>query len=208
MNGDVAILITVAVGFAALVGGAVWLGRTAHQRTRENLRALADRLGLTFAPGKGWFGHPRADGRRRGKPLELFNYTTGSGKSRQVWSAIRARPAAAGDLTFTIRPQGFGTKVLGFFGAKEIAVGDRAFDDAWFVRTNQPDFFRAALIPEIRDKFAAARQAGAKGHFALEKGVVVYAEAGTFYDRGRCARFETLAEVVCDLADIAEVSIR
>lgn len=208
MNGDVAVVIILVAVFAGLVGGACWLGYLTQRRARENLRALAARLGLTFAPGRGWFGRSRADGHRRGKPLEFFNYTTGSGKSQQVWSAMRVRPAMSGGLSFTIQPQGFGTKVLGLFGAREITVGDRGFDDAWFVQTNQPDFFRAALIAEIREKFAAARQAGAKGRFTLEKGAVAYVEQGTFYDRRRCARFELLAELVCDLADIAEVSAR
>lgn len=208
MNGDVVAVILVFALFAGLVAGALRLGYVTQRRARENLRQLAARLGLVFQPGKGWFGPPRAEGQWRGKPLEIVTYATGSGKSRQVWSAIKVRPAATGGLTFLLQPQGLGTKVLEMFGAREITVGDREFDGAWFVQSNQPDFLRAALIPEVRAKFSAARQAGAKGRFRLEKGVVSYVEPGTFFDRKRGPRYAVLVDVVGDLADIAEVAGR
>jgi hypothetical protein len=91
------------------------------------------------------------------------------------------------------------------FGAREITVDDATFDAAWFVQTNQPEYFRAALVGEIRDQFMAARRAGASGIFQLENGVVKYAEQGTFGNAGRRQRYELIAPLLCDLADVAEV---
>ena len=51
----------------------------------------------------------------------------------------------------------------------------------------------------------AARRAGATGSFQLEYGVVKYAEQGTFGNDGRRQRYELIAPLLCDLADVAEV---
>ncbi len=173
------------------------------------VQGMATRLGLGLPPPKLVLGMfyppPRATGMIRGKRVEIFNFSTGSGKSRKTWSALSAAPQASGGLTFSFVRQGLGTRLRGMFGAKEIKVGDRVFDEHWFIETNQPDFFRAALLPELRVKFSIREGATPPGSFTLEDGVVKYVEAGSFSSDEKCARFEHLIEVVCDLADVAEV---
>lgn len=156
-----------------------------------------------FVAGKNW-EPPRITGSLRGKQVELSSYTTGSGKSRKTWAAISVMPTQAVALTFSISRQGFLTKLQTLFGAREITVGDRAFDDRWFIQTNKPDFFQAALLPELRAKIDAAASGGARGEFKLQDGAVRYAEQGGFTDE-RCARYEALLPLLCDLADVAEV---
>ncbi|HEY9249269.1 MAG TPA: hypothetical protein VIO38_09065, partial [Rariglobus sp.] len=158
----------------------------------------------TFVPGTGWFGAPRITGMMRGKQVEVFTFTTGAGKSRKTWAAASARTATPVRLTWVISPRGFATKVRVFFGAKGIATGDPAFDGRWFVQTNNPEFLRAALLPELRAKIDAVSGGRAKGEFRLEGGVVRYAEQGGFGGE-RCDRYEALPPVLCDLADVAEV---
>lgn len=192
--------------FAAGVVLAVWGGFRARRKAHERMAALAGRLGLEFVAAKGWTGHARITGSVRGKRVEFFNYTTGSGKSQKHWSAVSVTPASTGSLTFALCKQGFVTKVRALFGAKEITVGDAAFDARWFIQTNQPDFFRAALMPELRVKLDAALAGAMKGgKIKLEAGAVRYEEQGTFTAE-RCARYEALLPVLCDLADVAEVS--
>lgn len=195
------------VGFTGLV---LWMSATGSQKIWRNGQRLAETLGLTPEPGapkwKWFYPAPRATGTIRGKRVELFSYTTGAGKSRRHWVAISAAPSVAGSLTLSLARQGLATRVLELFGAKEVQVGDPAFDQRWFIRTNQPDFVRAALLPELRLKLAALDAADAlRGSFELKDGVVKYAEEGSFYDDARCSRFAAVADVVCDLADIAEV---
>lgn len=191
-------------GFVGFAGFALWLAAKASAQTRENVRGLAGRLGLeleSVQPVLGFFySSPRAAGRIRGKTVRLYTYTTGSGKSQHTWSAVAATPAVDGGLTFALARQGFGTKLLELFGAKEITVGNAAFDGAWFVQTNEPDYFRAALLPELQEKFRPLQ-----GACKLEKGVVTYVEQGAFTGEERSRRFECATEIVCDLADIAEV---
>lgn len=195
------------VGFLAFVGLALFLGAKASARNRELVGQLAGRLGLELEAAKPALGvfypSPRAHGRIRGKAVSLYNYTTGSGKSRTTWSAVSATPAADAGLNFWFARQGFATKVQEFFGYKEIIVGSPEFDAAWFVQTNKPDFLRPALLPELLEKFREFR-----GAFKLEKGQVTYVERGQFDSEERCRRFENAVGLACDLADIAEVYAR
>ena len=197
----------IVVGFLAFTGLILWLGAKASAQTRERVGQLAGRLGLELEAAQPVLGifypSPRASGRIRGKLVALYNYTTGSGKSRTTWSAVSATPAADGGLTFAFTRQGFGTKLQELFGAKEIVVGSPEFDAAWFVQTNAPDFLCAALLPELLGKFRDFR-----GAFKLERGQVVYVEQGQFDREERCRRFEAAVGLVCDLADIAEVHAR
>jgi len=209
MQSDVLIPVLAAVMGLAIVGLIGWAGASSSRRTRDQAQRLADTLGLALDPAQPVLGlfwpNPRGTGTIRERRVEFFNYTTGSGKSRTTWSALTARPRADGGLTFHLRKQGLGTKVMELFGTKEITVDDAAFDAAWFVQTNQPDYFRAALVGEIRDRFMAALRAGATGSFLLEYGEVKYAERGTFGNDRRRQRYELIAPLLCDLADVAEV---
>jgi len=190
----------------------IWAGIRQGKRARENLRQLADSLGLQMdetPPALGMFyTNFRAGGTRRGRRVEVFAYATGSGKSRTQWCAVSASAPAAGGLTFHLQRQGFATKLVQMFGAKEITVGDAEFDRAWFIQTNQPESFGAALLPELREKIAALlRELGSQGRglqFKLEQGVVRYSEMGNFADTHRCQRIQSAADIVCDLADVAE----
>jgi hypothetical protein len=198
---------------AAGLGLAVWAAARQGRRTTDNLRELAEQLGLEFvarAPVLGvFYPEARATGQMRGKRVEVFSFSTGSGKSRVWWCAVAAAVPAAGGLTFHLRRQGFGTKVMELFGAREIQMGEPEFDRTWFVQTNQPEFLRAALLPELRGKINTVvhdpGRAARSPEFRLEQAAVRYAEIGSFADAAGCARCRRAAEIVCDLADLAEV---
>jgi len=171
------------------------------------MAVFAGRLGFTLVPGARKTDYPRITGTVRGKHLEFFNYTTGAGKSRVHWVAVSVAPSVPARLTFRLSRQGLLSKVQEFFGASEITVGDPVFDGQWFIETNRPEFFRAALLPELRAKIEAARAVAPKqvrGEFRLEDGRVRYAEQGTFSEE-RCGRYEAMLPLLCDLADVAEV---
>ena len=181
----------------------------ASKRSHESFSRLAEGLELTLEPPEMTLGlfrsAPRASGQRRGKKLELYTYTTGSGKSRTTWAAVSAQPRADGGLKFKLTRQGFGSKIAQLFGTKEIQVGDAAFDAAWFIETNRADFFAAALLPELRARIHEKTQGATRASLKLEHGKVVYSEVGGFFDEARCARLASMADVVSDFADIAEV---
>lgn len=202
------------VGFFVVVIGLVgWAAARQTKLAAENVRRIAETLGLEFSakpPALGLFySEARATGQMRGKRVALFPFSTGSGKSRTQWSAVSAAVPTASSLTFHLRRQGFGTRVMELFGAREIQVGDAEFDRVWFIQTNQPEFFREALLPELREKISAlVRELGTQGRgmeFKLEQGMVRYAEIGSFSQEDCCQRCVRAADIVCDLADVAEV---
>jgi hypothetical protein len=117
-------------------------------------------------------------------------------------------PQSHGNLVFHITVQGFGSRILELFGSREIVVGDPAFDGKWFIRTNQPEFFQAALIPELRARLSAAMSdisSVRRPSFKLEAGTLVYSEAGNFANDACCTRMLALKDVMSDFTDIAEV---
>lgn len=205
------VIMIATVGFTALM---VVLAIKQWERARQNVEQLAKRLGLTPAPAERRFaflGQPSASGTLGGKAARLYAFTTGSGKSRTRWTALGVQPAATGNLTFHLSRQGLGTRISQLFGAREITVGDPEFDRTWFIETNQPEFFRAALIPELRARITTAFDHSGRAHRAmikLEAGTVAYAEAGDFSDERRCERIAQMAPVLIDFADVAEVFAR
>jgi hypothetical protein len=193
--------------FIVVFGIIVRVGITLAHKAQANVRTLAERLKLQFMETKPALGlfprHPEAKGTIRGKSVRIYNYTSGSGKNKSTWSALAVTPAAHGGLTFGLMHEGFGSKLLGLFGSREVQVGNPAFDREWYIRTNAPEFFAAALLPEIQGKIQAN-----PGSWNLKDGVIVYNERGLFSDAARCERFATVADTACDLADIAEVYAR
>ena len=199
------LLVFALLGIAVLAFFAIiWrIGIALSRKALANMQRLAERLNLQVVEQSAKLGihpYPEARGTIRGKVVRIYNYTTGSGKSKTTWAAMTVTPRAHGGLTFALTREGLGSKFMSLFGAKEVKVGNPEFDDRWFVRSNAPEFFAAALIPEIQAKINRL-----PGTWKLENGAVTYTERGLFTDADRCERFAHLAVAACDLADIAEV---
>ena len=193
-----------------VVGGLLmWWGAVQGRRAAANLRALAQRLGFEYLEDQRvlWITTAIVTGQRDGREVRFFTFITRTGKSSTTWRAVSVRPRAIGGLLFNVQPQGLVTKLNEFFVTEEITVGDAAFDAAWFLETNEPEFLRAALVPEVRTKLMAVHATiRSGGNFQLQEAAVRYVEAGTFVDAETCLRLERMLPVLDDLADIAEVS--
>lgn len=198
-------------GFVAFCAWLVTWGMKHAKKVRSNFQQLAAQLGFVFverAKRAVFDSSLTATGEIDGRAAQLLSYTTGSGKHQVTWAAISLTPRADGGLQFELSRQGLGTTISRLFGAREITVGEPAFDSAWFIQTNQPDFFQAALLPELQTRITAAltgSDAVQRPSFKLESGSVVYREAGDFGSDLRCARIAALTAVLSDLAAIAEV---
>ncbi len=188
------------------IGGVVWLARVQTKKEHQLMLTLAQRMNLRVVEHKtlGTMAVDALEGELSGRVVRYWTYTTGSGKSRVRWVAVGMRPRQHGGLEFELSRQGFGAKVAEWFGIKEVQVGDPQFDAAWFIKTNQPEFFAAALVPEIRAKFPTAHN-GRTGTFKLADGVVQYVERGYFQSEKTITMLESQLPVLQDLADVAEV---
>jgi len=200
------------IGFIAFTIGvvalAVTLGRRQQRKVIEQLAALAARLSLEIHRQPARFGFeptPTVDGRHRNRGVRFFSYTTGSGKNRTNWIAAAAAVNGGAGFSLELYPENFVTRIATALGMQDIKVNDPAFDPAFIVRSNDPAYAAAALLPEIRARLLEERQRGAHGHLSVKDGEVRYAEIGSFAEQARVDRLARMLEPVCDLAEVAEV---
>lgn len=177
------------------------------QAVRDKMHALAQNMGLRVVERTvaGFTSVEALEGELNGRLVRFWTYSTGSGKSRVTWVAVGVRPRQNGGLEFELSRQGFGSKIAEWFGSKEVKVGDPQFDAAWFIQTNQPDFFAAALVPDIRAKFVNDPKVGRVGTYQLKEGMVRYVQRGQFGNEKIVRQLEVELPVLQDLADVAEV---
>lgn len=201
--------ILVPVAIIAGVALMVWAAVVQTRKARENLRTMADRLGLQVIEPtrKGWFSTEQRHvaGTWRTRTVRIYTYTTGSGKNRSTWCALAVSAAIPSGFSLKITGENFLTKAGRMLGMDDVATGDPAFDDAFYVKTSQPAYVRAALIPEVRMRLLDAwKKHRALGAFNAEGGEVKYNESGTFANSRICERFPAMLEIASDLAEIGE----
>ncbi len=174
-------------------------------KVRKEFPRWVEELGWTAKPMTSWTTPPEATGVHAGRSGRVFTYTTGSGKSRVSWAAIELASGVSSGLELQLTRQNFGSKVAGWFGVKEIEVGDAAFDERWFIRTNRPDYMKAALLPEFRQRIDELAARGGRGmKLEIKEGRAIYSEQGFFNPQVR-ARVAAALPVLADLAALAEV---
>ncbi|MDD2763212.1 MAG: hypothetical protein PHE83_04455 [Opitutaceae bacterium] len=194
--------------FLVLGGCAIAAALKQQRKAREQLAGLARRFGLELRRQPSRFGFeplPTLEGRYRNRAVRFYTYTTGSGKNSTTWGAVSAAVAGAGGLTLELFPENFLVRIATALGMQDIRVGDPAFDQAFIVKSNDPAYAAAALLPEIRARLLAERARGAHGRLSIKGGTVQYAEVGGFGNEARVNRLADLLEAVCDLAEVAEV---
>ena len=194
--------------FLVLAGIAIVGVLKQQRKAREQLAGLASRFGLELRRQEAKLGFeppPTVAGRYRNRAVRFFNYTTGAGKNSTTWSAVAATVGGAGGFTLELFPENFLTRIATALGMQDIRVGDPAFDQAFIIRSNDATYAAAALLPEIRARLLAERPPSARGHLSIKDGEVRYAEVGAFDNEARVTRLAAMLEVVCDLAEVAEV---
>jgi hypothetical protein len=193
------------VGVFALVIG---LARRQQRRGRANLAKLAQELGLPapIVPQGFWAALKAIElgGNHRGRLLRIYNYTTGSGKNRTTWCALALSVSNPSKLTLGVSRENVFTRVGRVFGVDDVATGDKAFDEQFYVKSNDPAYVRAALLPEIRERIAAVAKDGARGTISVDGNEIKYSEVGTFASDKVCGRFPSLVEVAVLLAEVVE----
>lgn len=206
---EVVLPILVPFLFIAFLGFIIWAAVVQTRKGRENLTTLADRLGLALQEPvrRGPFssGSRQLTGAFRNRPVRVYTFTTGSGKSRSSWCALSMQVRTAPGFSFKITGENLFTKAGRIFGVEDVQTGDAAFDEKFYLKSKQPEYIRAALIPEIRTRLLdALRRHRQIGSFTIENGEVKYTEMGNFANRSVCDRFPTMIEIATDLAEIAE----
>jgi len=149
----------VILALAALVGlgsagGALFLSGRQERRRNEVWRALADRRDGTFLPGSiGVFSRvsPMVQVVVGHVIVRLDLHTVGAGRNTQYFTRARASYALGAGPRFDVRGEGLAQMFSKALGGQDLVLGgDRAFDDAFVVRTEDPEGTRAAFGPDCK----------------------------------------------------------
>lgn len=194
-----------------MMGFAFWMAMRQSQKIGVKIEAYARDLGLDVHRKPPTFGvfHrlPEVVGSLQGRDLRIYQFQKGSGKNSQTWCALTMGQVPGTDLHVKLSGQGAFTKIRSFFGAKEIEVEDRGFNDRWFIETNDPDFLKVALFGKVCGAIDGSQPGNRKpkGRFELEDGNVRYEEQGSLSDADRRQRIRLPITAAQELLDVAAV---
>ena len=195
--------------FLAFFSLIIWAAVVQTRKARENLQGLAASLGLAVqepaSKGIVSTGQRRVIGAFRGRAVQIYTYTTGSGKNRSTWCALTVVASVPTGFSLKITGENLFTKAGRMIGFDDVKTGDSAFDERFYVKSAQSDYVRAALIPEVRTRLLEAwKTHRPSGAFTVENGQVKYNELGNFANTKLCQRFPAMLEIACELAEIGE----
>lgn len=183
----------------ASAGALAWAWRHQQRVTAEAdaawARAAAE-LGATFSPhGSDWF-HP--DPRRivatiEGVTVEIDHHETG-GKNRTIWTRACAPARAASDLSLEVTRTHALSALGAALGFQDVEIGDRGFDDAFTIKSSDPDVARVWLNRAVRERISALDGFA----FRVDKGRVVVETAILLRDPARLAALARAAAVFAD----------
>jgi hypothetical protein len=133
--------------FGLIVGMAIAV--STNRATRAGWTVAAERLGLEITPG-GMLSNPRIDGHIEHLGVSVHKYTKGGGNNQQVFTRYQVDYPAI-DLGLDLTRQ---TTVGGFFrrmvGMQDVEIGDSGFDEAFVVKTVDPEGLAAFLTANRR----------------------------------------------------------
>lgn len=138
-------LIPVIILAIALIGYLAW---KSHQRTVAAWRRAAADLGLTAAVGSG-LSRPVLTGNVAGHPVRIDTYTQRSGSNNTTYTRYRVGFPPLG-IGLQLKREGAFSTITRFFGAQDVSVGNGLFDDAFTVKTSDPERLRNLLTPSVR----------------------------------------------------------
>lgn len=189
----------------------LWLAFRQAKKTGAKIEVFARELGLDVRKKPlvlGIFqGLPEVVGSRYGRQVRIYQFQKGSGKNSQTWCALVMGRVPATNLQVTLSGQGAYSKFRSFFGAEEIEVDDRAFNDRWFIETNEPAYLKVALFGKVCAAIDATQSVGRspKGRFQLKDGEMRYEEKGSLSDPDRRERMRLAIAAGQELLDVAAV---
>lgn len=140
-------IILVLIVMVAIVALALALAN--HRTTVAQWTQAAAQLGLDLHTGS-MFSYPRMDGLVSDYEVSVGTITKGSGNNQQRYTRFQVQYPSI-DLGLELSRQ---TKVGGFFrrmvGMQDLEIGDPSFDEAFVVKTNDPDRLAAYLTGQRR----------------------------------------------------------
>lgn len=186
------------------------LNKFKEKKINEHWQWLVDTLGLQVHGGEpkfpdkaflSWLRTPmRLEGSYRNCLLKIYNYTVSSGKNSTSYSTARIIGENPKNLSFEFHREGMFSKLGKLIGLQDIQTGDMTFDKLLIVKSNDADFIKIALLPEIKEKFITIwEQHKPHGSIRLKDAELHYDEVGTIRNAAVRERFAAIADLMADL---------
>jgi hypothetical protein len=119
-----------------------------HKRVVASWGEAARRLGLQLEAGSR-FSNPLITGNLNGIPVRVDSYTRRHNNNSTTYTRYQVRYPSTG-FDFELKREGGLTKIVRFFGVKDVEMGDAAFDDAFKITTDDPSRLQQLLTPSVR----------------------------------------------------------
>lgn len=165
-----------------IVGLLVWYS-AARRKGANKWTSFAKKHGLSHqSPGFMEGGYGSMGGKMDGRDVTVYTYSTG-GRSRVVWTVASVRSSSPKAVTFSVGAKGFDGTVYKAFGAQDIVIGIKDFDDAFMIQSNPPELASALLLQntdlramiqtlkpyelQYKDRFASCRLLGSQADEAV-----------------------------------------
>jgi len=208
---------------------AVALTMVIKRGAQANLHDLADRLGFKIKEEFGAlsFGTSQMlEGWHDGRLVRIFNHQV-LGEKNRPWLAVAAACRMPEGASLHVAPNRWtiraafvtrrlsatwegGKRVTGWDAPKlqSANTGDPAFDDAFIVRTSDPNWAKKILAPKVRQALLAARETTrALTRLSMEGDEVRYSVSDKFNRPDRVEHLVGQMDFVCGLAAQVEASM-
>jgi len=132
--------------FIAVFAIAIYAAVQRTKRMRAAWQRAAGELRLAYSGST--LGRSEMHGKLGGLAVRVDVYSTGS-KNKQVWTRYRAEFPQRGVAVRLKRQNGL-SRITKFFGATDVEVGDRAFDDAFVIKAGSEEHAAQYLTMQRR----------------------------------------------------------
>jgi hypothetical protein len=213
-------MVLLIVGGFALVGLIAFLQYKAHKKKvaafaafaaqrgwqyTERDRSLRDRfLGSPFGKGHGREARHVLHGAHRGRQILAFEYiyketqndSNGQSSTRTYYHTVVSASLPSHKPTLEIGREGFGRKLLGLVGVRDLQLESEQFNETYRIKTENERFAYDILHPRMMEWMLTDQRALQYG-FRFERGDLVVWERQKV-DLGNVVR---MLDYVCDILD-------
>jgi hypothetical protein len=137
------------IGVLVAIVFVVKLVKQSAQAAKDAWLWAAQELGLRFEPG-GMFAGSTISGIVEGNMVVVDTYSQSTGNSSQTYTRYEIRYARSLHLGMKLTRQSAMSGVAKIFGAEDVEVGDRVFDDQVMVKVRDKQQFQQYLTRERR----------------------------------------------------------
>jgi|GEM_PF-2391934 len=182
--------------FVLMFVGAIFFAIKSAKNMRQQFELLAQKFGLEYIPPKGkiFKSKPQIHGSLFGKTVQIYTYTTGSGKNKQTYTKFSLLPFDKG-LIVRISKEGLFSKVSKAFGGQDIQIGDALLDKQYRFKCNRGNDLIQWIDYDIAEMLKTVHKS-LRGSILIINGELSYSQHGIISNENARERFEKVMAIL------------